>query len=106
MGCGETLFLSVDGHVMCALASCPRLDAVSVLLEDRETDHIVWLAGDSYTIRHPLQERLDDQLLSCGLDSYLMSLDGPPTSPGRYRVALERGEWAWHLIDVEERHGS
>jgi len=106
MGCGETLFLSVDGYVMCSLVSCPLPEAVSTLLEDRETDHIVWLAGDSYTIRHPLQERLGDALLSCDLDGYLFGLDGPPTSPGCYRVELKLGEWAWHLIDVEERHGS
>jgi len=107
MGCGETLFLSVDGIVTCSLLSCEQPEAVSALLEDRETDHIIWLGGeDSYTVRHPLRERLDDGLLNCPLDSYLISLDGPPTSPGCYLVALERGEWAWHLIDVEERHGS
>lgn len=33
MGCGETLFLAVGGHVTCSYAECPRPDAAADLLE-------------------------------------------------------------------------
>lgn len=93
---GESLFLAEGGHVTCSRLECPRPDAVDELLEDRETQHVVVLTARDFTIRHPLRERLDDQLLTCELHRHIAHLSGPPHQPGRYRViSLPGGSWMW-----------
>ena len=84
MGCGQTLYLD-DGRIYCRSPQCPRGDAVSDLLADAETNHIVWLRDEDFTIRHPLRERLGDELLNCQLHADLAQW-GPPLNPGKYRV--------------------
>lgn len=97
--CGwESLTLAAEGHVTCGRLDCPRPDAASVLLGDSETQHVVVLGEDEFTIRHPLIERLDDALLDCQLHADLNALAGPPRLPGRYRVpaggsAIRAYEW-------------
>lgn len=86
MGCGQTLFLGDGGHITCSKADCPRPSAVDELLHDRETEHIVELGETSFTVRHPLRERLDDALMECGLHSRIAAGSGPPVPPGRYRA--------------------
>jgi Family of unknown function (DUF6085) len=86
MGCGETLALMADGHVTCRKLACPHPDSVSELLADSEAGHIVWLRFDDFTIRHPLRERLGDELLDCTLHADVAGGDGPPLPPGKYRV--------------------
>jgi len=101
MGCGETLFLGSGGYVTCSLIGCPRPDAVSTLLDDRETDHVVHLKERTFTVRHPLRERLNDALMRCDLDTYLIALNGPPGLPARYRVGWKGERWTWQRIDGE-----
>lgn len=85
MGCGETLYL--DGsHIECCNKECPQSDAVSLILEDRESEHIVELGLKTFIVRHPLRERLADALMSCGLNDWIALQPGPPERPGRYRV--------------------
>jgi Family of unknown function (DUF6085) len=88
MGCGETLFLGSGGYITCSWFSCPRPDAASLLLEEMETDHIAEFAeDDTFTILHPLRERLERELMACPLHTYLVCLAGPPVVPGRYRAS-------------------
>ena len=105
MGCGETLFLGSGGYVTCSLIGCPRPDAVSTLLGDRETEHVVWIEG-LFTVRHPLRERLDDAQLSCDLDRHLAGLDGPPCAPGQYRVVCDGERWTWRRINGKTTRAS
>ncbi len=86
MGCGRTLFLGAGGHVTCSWIGCLRPTAVDDLLNDSESEHVVVLKARTFTVRHPLRERLDDALLTCSLDEWIAGLAGPPAQPGRYRV--------------------
>jgi len=100
MGCGETLFLGDGGYVTCSLIGCPCPDAVSTLLDDRETDHVVHLKERTFTVRHPLRERVDDVLMHCDIDRRLTEFDSPPNYPGHYRVVMAEDErWIWRRID-------
>ncbi|MFL6138820.1 MAG: DUF6085 family protein [Frankiaceae bacterium] len=87
MGCGATLFLGSGGYVTCSYIGCPEPDAVATLLADGEPEHIVVLEATTFTVRHPLRERLRDELMECALHDWVASLDGPPRQLGRYRVA-------------------
>jgi len=87
MGCGRTLFLGDGGYVTCSHVDCPRPDAVAALLKDQETEHIVVIEEHTFSIQHPLRERLDGELFVCGLHAWISALSGPPKKSGRYRVA-------------------
>ena len=78
MGCGTTLFLG-EG-----------------LLEDAEAEHVVTFEASTFTVRHPLRERIGGQLEDCDLHRYVAALPGPPVRPGRYRArAQPTGDWSW-----------
>lgn len=93
MGCGQTLFLGAGGYVTCGWEKCPHPDAVSAILDDAETDHIVELTDSSWSVRHPLRERIDDAMLDCPLGRWLADLSGPPHKPGRYVARLSEDRW-------------
>jgi hypothetical protein len=101
MGCGSTLFRAPEGgHITCGHVGCPRPTAVDELLADGETEHIVMLYAATFTVRHPLRERLDEQLLTCDLHQAIADLDGPPRQPGLYRVVVRPGTpWEWTAVD-------
>lgn len=108
MGCGQTLHLSPGGMIVCLTPTCPDQMAVSKLLGESETDHIVTLNDDartwvfnketgydeqvspgvwygSFTIRHPLRERIElDDLADCPLHPHLSR--NHPGEAGTYRV--------------------
>ena len=86
MGCGQTLFLSRGGYVACSWFECPRPDAATSILDNSETEHVVTIRDDGFTVEHPLRERLDGALHECRLHQDLRASDGPPEKPGRYRV--------------------
>jgi hypothetical protein len=98
MGCGRTLFLA-DGVVVCSWQQCPRRDAVTDLLADKETEHVVQFGADTFTVRHPLRERLDDALMDCELHDDLAAMAGPPVRPGKYRAVREGDRWTWQGAD-------
>ena len=99
MGCGQTLFRGAGGgHITCSYLSCPRPTAVDELLDDVETQHVVLLGPETFTIRHPLQERLDDALMDCGLHHHIANASGPPARPGRYRVRWDGDRWTWVVM--------
>jgi hypothetical protein len=96
MGCGQTLFLGSGGYVTCSWAKCPRPTAVADLLEDKETEHLVELGATSFSVQHPMRERLDGELFRCDVHERIAALDGPPREPGTYRVYVpDNGTWAW-----------
>jgi uncharacterized protein DUF6085 len=107
VGCGETLFLAADSRVMCSGPDCPRPSAVTDLLADTESEHIVVFGAAEFTVRHPLRERLDDALMDCDLHSDIAAMPGPPVKPGRYRARWTDyhaetpgyGQWTWEAVN-------
>ena len=97
MGCGESLLLGEGGFVTCCSLGCPAPDAVARILADPETHHVVEVDEHGWSGKHPLRERLDNELLSCDLSAAMLKYETVP--PGRYRVTrvFEPGEkdtWA------------
>jgi hypothetical protein len=86
MGCGATLFVGEGGYLTCSYYECPRPDAVAEILDNRETEHLVELAETTFSLQHPLRERVDGQLFDCEIHDVIRSLDGPPAPPGLYRT--------------------
>lgn len=105
MGCGRTLFRVPDSDkIVCRYERCPFPDVVSVILSDRETEHVVTFEatdrGHAFTVRHPLRERLDSELITCSVEGYLRSLTGPPKPSGRYRMTKNPGRRGYHYEDL------
>lgn len=98
MGCGQTLFLGSGSQIRCSNHGCPRPDAVDELLADRETEHVVVLGEATFSIQHPLRERLDGALFECQLHEWLSEQDGPPEGPGQYRVSEPYGDSFWEPL--------
>lgn len=105
MGCGRTLFLDDAGYIICSLAGCPNPLALADIIAENQLMHVVTLRDDTFTIRHPLRERLGVQLEGCGLHAHLAGLDGPPRKPGKYlalEIPSESGQWTWReLVPAE-----
>lgn len=102
--CGAgSLFLGSGGFITCSLIGCPNPTGITDLL-DGERDHIVRLEHDTFSIQHPLRERLEGELFDCGLHAYIAGLDGPPRQLGRYRVmqVTDSGPSSWWWSRVEE----
>lgn len=97
MGCGQTLILAAGGCVTCCRLECPRPDAVTELLDDPETEHLVDFGAERFTVTHPLREHRDE-LLTCALHEYISGLDGPPVQPGRYRAIRSGDRWTWQPV--------
>jgi Family of unknown function (DUF6085) len=106
MGCGPTLTLGAGGCITCTHLDCPRPDAVTGLLADREAEHIVLFSETEFTVRHPLRERLDDALMECELHKDIAAMAGPPVRPGTYRARWlgygtatpGYGRWTWEAL--------
>jgi len=98
MGCGTTLYLSVSGHIACTAEACPRPNAAAEILGDCETEHLVEVNADGFTVRHPLRERLDNALLACDLHAAIRRQAGPPVKPGRYRVHHSDRTLTWDKV--------
>lgn len=102
-GCGETLFV-YDGRIICAGEACDDDEAVNKILQDGETEHIVRFSRHSFTVRHPLRERIGDELMNCEVHLECGALMGPPEGePGLYRVYPDhdrRGEYRFERISA------
>jgi Family of unknown function (DUF6085) len=105
MGCGESLFLATSGFVECVKLDCPNPVAVSQVLQERETEHLVTFDEDGWQAKHPLRERIRDELLSCPIgDAVAIMLKGDPGLEvlGTYRVApspIGPGGWGWKQVN-------
>lgn len=98
LGCGNTLYRLPEGFIWCLFSECPNPNAAAAILADAEIEHIVDLYHSSFTIRHPLRERINDALLTCDLHQLISELYEPPRKPGRYRVFKENSAWAWQTL--------
>lgn len=99
MGCGETLGLANDGDVMCCSAGCPEPSAVSRILADPETEHVVRLDTDGYQVKHPLKERLNNELLTCTVHECVQNANVP--GAGTYRAVPDPkhdGYYIWEKL--------
>lgn len=86
MGCGQTLHLMPGGLVACLSKRCPDPAAARKILSDPEHRDVVVFGEDSFTVLHPLRERLGD-LFACQIHNACTRLDGPPEGQtGRYRA--------------------
>lgn len=95
MGCGETLYTIFSG-IRCASENCPRPNAAHEILNDSETEHVVKFEEASFSVKHPLRERLGGDLFACELHEKLRMLEEAPVPPGKYRVFLgENGKWGF-----------
>lgn len=98
MGCGLTLSLSDGGHITCSVVACPDHLAVDTILADPEVEHVVQFGERNFTVRHPLRERIADELFDCELHQHVAGLAGPPVQPGRYRARPSNGGWLWEPL--------
>jgi hypothetical protein len=111
MGCGKTLFLGTGERVTCSFIDCPEPNAVDLILGDPETEeHIVLVGEESFSILHPLRERLAQvkanfapELFACELHRWLSAQPGPPFRPGRYRALEQSGDPVapWRFVEVK-----
>lgn len=113
MGCGETLFLGHHGHVTCGFLDCPRPSAINEIITNPETHHVVAITDGGFTIKHPLAERIEDDLFRCKLHQALSDFEDiaettASWSPGLYRLrynpskleeAGELPEWVRERLD-------
>jgi hypothetical protein len=105
MGCGPHLHLMPNGFIVCLAPDCPDKAAVHKILGDPETGHIVQLDEASWSAKHPLRERLDDELLSCGIERAVEVMQEVGLQ-GRYRVTYAGplpGDWDWEPAGQEEQ---
>ncbi len=104
MGCGETLFLAVGGHVTCSVIDCDDPLAVDKMLAERESEHVVTIHGDgTFTIRHPLRERAEGQLEGCSLHQRLATQARDVMLPeGRFRATQVDGVWQMQDLEASE----
>lgn len=96
--CGYKSLRLKDFLLFCSRPDCPRPSAAEEILRDAETEHIVQLKVATFTVRHPLRERLDDALLKCSLHAWLANEPERPFPTGQYRVKWTSlrdapGEW-------------
>lgn len=109
MGCGPTLHAAGSPpRVCCGGQDCPEPTAVDRILSDPETEHIVEVGSASFSVKHPLRERVDDELLVCRLHSTLSICGGPPVPPGTYRAVADTGPATipgWRLERIDEEGG-
>lgn len=95
MGCGTTLFVGVGGHITCSYVGCPEPSATDLILDDRITEHVVTFDDDGFTIRHPLRERINDELMRCTLHNECARA-GPPLT-GVYTVFRVGDRWQFQM---------
>jgi hypothetical protein len=102
--CGQAqLFMDyATADLRCGGNGCPRRTAAAEILSDPETEHVVVFSDQGgFTIRHPLRERLDDELMSCPLHEWLrFHRPREADRPGMYRATDYRDHWLFVADDV------
>lgn len=105
MGCGQTLHLMPSGMMQCLNRGCPNPGAAQKILSDPEHEDIVVFGPDSFTVLHPVRERLGD-LFTCQVHQACSALDGPPEGKtGRFRARFD-GQGRLELEEVPEPTGT
>lgn len=75
-------------QLRCDSPGCPQPDAAHVILQDTQVDHVVTFTADGFTLRHPVRERVNDDLLRCEVHRWIFEHD-PGLTPGRYKVVAD-----------------
>lgn len=102
--CGEDRLHRIEktGELRCMSDRCTAPGAASELLSSRETEHIMSLDTREGTviIKHPLRERIADDLFSCDvLGDVMKTLSGKfPKENGRYRITKPADEWVFKRL--------
>lgn len=88
MGCGETLLLDpAEGTVYCSKWECPQENSVTLILSNPHIEqHVVEIRENDFTVKHPLRERIEDDLFSCELNQTLSGWPSAQIEPGLYRT--------------------
>jgi hypothetical protein len=90
MGCGETLCLLNSGYVHCMAGECPQPDAARKILSNPEHLDVVLIGADSWTVLHPVRERLGDLFTCPVITACQQQLGGPPDGvTGYFRAQLD-----------------
>jgi len=70
-GCGEKLYLC-DGRILCRDIDCPNEEGLHRILMNTVAGHTINFQDDaycgSYSVVHPLRERIDNELLTCCIE--------------------------------------
>jgi hypothetical protein len=84
-----------------AVVAAVRPHIVAEILADHETEHIADFGPDTFSLQHPLRERLEGSLFDCDLHERLSAAGCAPHPPGRYRVTYVDNLWGFEPIDGE-----
>ncbi len=82
------LHLMPTGLIRCLNRACPRPSAAQEILDGDVGADIVQIDVFSFSMIHPLRERLDGGLFGCPVARHLEALNSPPAAPGRYRAKI------------------
>lgn len=84
-----------------AIAKDSAAVAIAVLVDLTDGhDHIVRAEGDTFTLQHPLVERLTGDLFDCDVHAHIAA--GEPLERGRYRV-VPTDSHDFELIPVKDQ---
>lgn len=84
MGCGQSLILE-GARVRCEDFACSNPEAVQRILDNPETEHIVRISLGDVSVKHPLRERVEDDLFECPI-FHTVTREAYAYDPGTYRV--------------------
>lgn len=87
-------------HERVAISEDAASVAIAVLVDiTGGHDHVVHADGDTFTLHHPLTERLTGDLVDCEVHQHIAA--GEPLERGRYRVVTNDSD-AFDLIPLKE----
>lgn len=85
-GCGQTLIVRSDtGIIKCQKDDCPNAASVTALLIRAIPEHIVNFKDGGFSLKHPLKERVDDNLFECSIHLNIAA-NADPGLRGNYRT--------------------
>lgn len=91
--CGTEGLVLVGTVITCSNLACPRPDANALLLSETLIVHLVEISPDgTFSIQHPLIERLDGRLFVCDLHITLAGLSEAPAAPGLYSAGTNEAD--------------
>ena len=77
-------------------------DLILHALSEADDAHIVMVEENSFSIKHPISERLSEDLFECPLDVHMSSQSHAPVDVGKWKVirpeGVEGGDPGWLFI--------
>ncbi len=84
-----------------AIAEDAAAVAIAVLIDmTGGAHHVVKADGETFTLQHPLTERLTGDLFACDIHAHIAA--GEPLEKGRYRVLMKDDPTDFDLIPLKE----